>query len=245
MPAKDDALAKAQPKFSVVTLGVVVLAVGVLCGLGVWQVKRLQWKTELLHRIQALQYAPAEPLNVALNHLEAGRDVDFIRVTTACEPAPPAPPARVYTVSDAGPGWRPIVLCRLKVGPYSAVLLDLGIEPDAARATDGPLTAPAQLTGVLRIPPGHRPFMATPDGEAGEFGWRNVKAISAYLGAPGAAPVFLMLEKPAAAQGIQPQPAPVDIPNNHLGYALTWFGLAAALVGVYIAALLKRRRTSS
>ena len=228
--------------FSVVTLILVILAVAALCGLGVWQVKRLQWKTDLLARVQALQYAPAEPLNVALNHLQAGRDVDFIRVTTGCEPAPPASAARVYTITDDGPGWRPIVLCRLKSGPYPAVLLDLGVEPDTAAATDTALAAPTEITGVLRSAPKHRPFMATPVSAPGQFGWRDAKGIAAALGAPDAAPVFLMLERPAAATAIRPQPAPVDIPNNHLGYAITWFGLAAALIAIYIAALVRRRR---
>ena len=50
-----------------------------------------------------------------------------------------------------------------------------------------------------------------------------------------------MLERPAA-KGVDPIPAPVpvDIPNNHLSYALTWFGLAAALLGVYLASLWRR-----
>jgi surfeit locus 1 family protein len=39
-----------------------------------------------------------------------------------------------------------------------------------------------------------------------------------------------------------PAPVPPDIPNRHLEYALTWFGLAAALIGVYAAMLLRRRR---
>ena len=232
----------AGQRFSVLTLILVILAVLALCGLGAWQVQRLQWKTGLLARVQALQYAPAEPLNVALNHLQAGRDVDFIRVTTACEPAPPAPAARVYTITDDGPGWRPIVLCRLKSGPYPAVLLDLGVEPDAARAADVALAAPPEITGVLRRAPKRRPFMATPVSGPGEFGWRDARGIAGALGAADAAPVFLMLERPAAATAIRPQPAPIDIPNNHLGYAITWFGLAAALIAIYIAALVKRRR---
>jgi surfeit locus 1 family protein len=232
----------AGQSFSILTLILVSLAVLALCGLGVWQVKRLQWKTDLLARVQALQYAPAEPLNVALNHVQAGRDVDFIRVTTACESGSPAPAARVYTVTDDGPGWRPIVLCRLKAGPYSAVLLDLGFEPDGARAADTTLAAPPELVGVLRSAPRHRPFMATPVNGPGEFGWRDAHGIAAALGAPDAAPVFLMLEQPAAAKAIRPQPAPIDIPNNHLGYAITWFGLAAALIAIYIAALMSRRR---
>jgi surfeit locus 1 family protein len=52
-----------------------------------------------------------------------------------------------------------------------------------------------------------------------------------------------MVEQPAPAPpGPTPAPVPADIPNRHLEYALTWFGLAAALVGVYVAMLLRRRR---
>jgi surfeit locus 1 family protein len=43
-------------------------------------------------------------------------------------------------------------------------------------------------------------------------------------------------------KALVPAPVPTDIPNRHLEYALTWFGLAAALAGVYAAALFKRMR---
>ena len=60
---------------------------------------------------------------------------------------------------------------------------------------------------------------------------------------PTPAPVFLFLESPKPTGfGPTPAPVPIDIPNNHLGYAITWFGLALSLVGVYIATLLARRR---
>ena len=55
--------------------------------------------------------------------------------------------------------------------------------------------------------------------------------------------LFLMLESPAPKGfGPTPAPLPTDIPNNHLGYILTWFGLALALLSVYIAKLLRDRR---
>jgi surfeit locus 1 family protein len=81
-----------------------------------------------------------------------------------------------------------------------------------------------------------------PRAASGEFFSRDVVAIAAALGAPAPAPVFFMLESPAP-RGLGPRPAPVptNIPNNHLGYALTWFGLAAALIGVYVASLRSRR----
>lgn len=226
----------------VVTLLLVAAATAVLLGLGVWQVKRLAWKTELLARIEALKDAAAEPLNVALNHQQAGRDVDFIRVVGRCEPAPPQAPARIYAVTDQGPAWRPVVLCRQAGGPYPAVLLDLGLEAEAARGQDSVLSAPVVFTGVIRSAPKHRPFMALQPGGPGEYGWRDAKGIAAHLGAPDAAPLFVMLEQPAAAPTVKPSATPKDIPNNHLGYAITWFGLAAALVAIYVAALVRRRR---
>ena len=35
----------------------------------------------------------------------------------------------------------------------------------------------------------------------------------------------------------------IDLPNNHLQYAVTWYGLAGALVAVLGAWLLRQRRT--
>jgi surfeit locus 1 family protein len=67
--------------------------------------------------------------------------------------------------------------------------------------------------------------------------------MAAALKAVAPAPVFLMLEQPAApAPGPTPAAIPTNIPNNHLGYALTWFGLAAGLAGMYVASVLRARR---
>ena len=42
----------------------------------------------------------------------------------------------------------------------------------------------------------------------------------------------------------QPEPLSVDFPNDHLGYAITWYGLAAALVAVYIVLQLQQAGAS-
>ncbi len=44
-------------------------------------------------------------------------------------------------------------------------------------------------------------------------------------------------------KALVPSPLPEMITNRHLEYALTWYGLAAALIGVYIA--LVRRKLKS
>ena len=67
--------------------------------------------------------------------------------------------------------------------------------------------------------------------------------MSAALGAARPAPVFLAAETSTNPdwQALSPVPVPADIPNNHFTYALTWFGLAAGLAGVYLAMLFRRR----
>ncbi len=236
--------AKPVRRVAVVPLIFVLIGFTILCGLGVWQVQRLQWKTHLLSRIAALQTAPPEPLNVVLNRIGDRGAVDFTHVVASCPTLEETPTARVYAVTDAGVGDRIVTACPLDVGPYRTILVDRGFlaQEDAARLKPSSALVEGPIVGVLRkatppngLTPKHEP--------GGEWFSRDIKGLAAELHAEAPAPVFLFLESPRP-QGFGPTPAPVpvDIPNNHLGYILTWFGLAAALIGVYIATLLRRRK---
>ncbi|HWA59944.1 MAG TPA: SURF1 family cytochrome oxidase biogenesis protein, partial [Caulobacteraceae bacterium] len=102
--------------------------VAILCGLGVWQVQRLAWKTQLLARIDALQKAPAQPLGPVLERARRGEDVDFTRVAFAC--APSAAPARrvfLYAVNAGAIAWRPVSPCRIAAGGYDRIAVDRGV----------------------------------------------------------------------------------------------------------------------
>jgi surfeit locus 1 family protein len=229
----------------------VLAGVAILCALGVWQLQRLQWKTALLQRIAALQVAPAEPLSVVLNRLADGRPVNFSRVVTACDGLGERE-AHLYGLRTDGPGWREVSACRLASGPYGSILVDMGFSRQAGlqppRGEPVTLPAGALITGVLRAPdprPWFADLVAPPSGRRGadgEFYGRDIPAMAAVVGAPRPAPVMLMLERPAAGPGLLPSPLPTGIENNHLGYAVTWFGLAAALVGVWIATIVAARR---
>ncbi len=222
-----------------------------LVALGVWQVQRLHWKTALLQRIAALQVAPAEPLTVVLNRVAYGRPVNFARVVTSCEGLGEHE-AHLYGLRADGPGWREVSACRLASGPYGSILVDMGfshkggVQPPQGEPVT--LAAGAMITGVLRAPeprPWFASLVAPPParrGPAGEFFARDVPALAAAVDAPRPAPVMLLLEKPSAGPGLIPAPLPTGIENNHLGYAVTWFGLAAALVGVWIATVIAGRR---
>ena len=225
---------------------VTAIALAILVSLGFWQVQRLHWKESLLARVHALQAAPPRPLDGVLRQLGAGAEADYTRVTADCPDIETGPFLKLWAVPDARSGFRIITACRLSGAPYGSILVDRGftIQDDAAKLAPGQgarLAGP--ITGVLRS--GDRPNFVTPPNQPAQNLWysRDVPAMARALGVNAPAPVFLMLESPAP-KGLAPTPAalPAEIPNNHLQYAITWFGLAAALAGVYLASLWRRRQ---
>lgn len=223
----------------------VAVAFCILCGLGTWQVQRLGWKTRLLTRIAALQAAPAEPLTVVLHRIADGGDLDYTRVQADCPSLEQTPTVRLYAIRDGVTGHRLITACPVQGSAYRSILVDRGFVADeqAGRVVAGTAPIAGSMVGVLRT--GDRRGMLAAADHPGQGLWysRDVQAMAVKLGAPAPAPIFLMLETPAPQGfGPTPSPLPADIPNNHLGYILTWFGLAAALLSVYIAKLLRDRR---
>jgi surfeit locus 1 family protein len=225
---------------------VTAVALAILVGLGIWQVQRLHWKEGLLARIRALQAAPAAPLSAILAKVKAEADVDYTRVAADCPDIETTPFVKLWSVPGDGAGFRIITVCRLAGGPYASILVDRGftLQDDAAKLVPGQgarLSRP--IVGVLRR--GDRANTFTPPNQPAQNLWysRDIPAMARALGASDPAPVFLMLESPAP-KGFGPKPAPVpaDIPNNHLQYAVTWFGLAASLGCVYLASLWRRRQ---
>ena len=71
---------------------------------------------------------------------------------------------------------------------------------------------------------------------------KNIAGIAKAEGLTRVAPFFI--DADASAPGGLPEGGEtiLTFPNNHLQYALTWFGLALGLVGVYIAFVLRLRR---
>jgi surfeit locus 1 family protein len=218
-----------------------LIGVAVLLGLGTWQLQRLKWKEDLLARVAALKTAPASPLEAVLN---AGGQMDYVRVVFSCPDLERRPTLRLFGVRDGEAGYRLIAAC--PVGARS-ILVERGFTAmeQAARAGEpGRAVLPGPVIGVLRR--GDKATFVTPPNKAPENLWysRDIAAMARTLGAPDPAPVFLMLESPAPEPGgPAPAPLPIDIPNRHLEYAITWFGLAAALVGVYVASLFRKRQS--
>ncbi len=202
---------------------------GLLLYLGTWQVQRLGWKNDLLARIAAAEAGPAAPLAEPPEPLAkvrvAGRFDHARESLLGMEVRGNALGARLVTplLRDGAP----------------PLLVDRGWVPTDRAADIARPEGPVQLEGWVH--PGDRPnlFSARDDGAARRFFTFDPPAIGAALGLPSVAPYGLVALGPA---GALPEPART-LPrptNNHLGYAITWYGLALSLV-VVLAALALRR----
>ncbi|RAK60045.1 SURF1 family protein [Phenylobacterium hankyongense] len=223
------------------------IALAILIALGAWQLQRLKWKEGLLAHIAALQSATAQPLGPVLDALAKGRDVEFTRVRLTCPGLASAPYLEMYGLKDGQAGSRLVSACEVAGAAYRTILVDRGFMIDTVSArppVDPAARAPVELVGVLREP--DRATFVTPANrpEANRWFSRDIAAMARALKAPQPAPIFLYAETSSNPdlKALQPAPLPAEIPNRHLEYALTWFGLAAALVGVYVAVLLRRRK---
>lgn len=224
--------------------------------------QRKAWKEQLLTRIEMLKEAPPEPLNVVFHRVRDGGQLDFVRVVARCSGLGERAVHLYAQKPDGTPGWRQVGACRLTGAPYDTLLVDLGFEdtPSAAGTIPQPGAEPvllppegAVITGVLRTPEAKAwydgvlalttPGRSDPHPKPGaQFFARDIPAMAVALDAARPAPVMLSLETPAAGPKLTPSGLPTDIPNRHLEYALTWFGLAGVLVVFTLVRLLSGRR---
>ncbi|HVY35013.1 MAG TPA: SURF1 family cytochrome oxidase biogenesis protein [Caulobacteraceae bacterium] len=220
----------------------------ILVWLGVWQLQRMAWKEDLLKHIAALKSQAARPLAEVL----AGHETEFVRVSLDCPDLMSRPRVRLYGVQDGEAGYRFMTACPI-AGGAASVLVDLGFEAQGPQSATRPacLSTPSAprlsgpVVGILREP--DKATFVTPTNQPSGNLWysRDLPAMAKALGAAPPAASYIALEStPGAASDGCPlvrSGLPSDLPNNHLSYALTWFGLAAALVGVYVAMLFRRR----
>jgi surfeit locus 1 family protein len=109
--------------------------------------------------------------------------------------------------------------------------------------TEQSKAGPAEITGYLRWPEPKSMFVSSSDGAGDTWFVRDHLAMARGRGWGEVAPFYVDQEAPVPAGGL-PRPAKMSVllRNDHLGYSLTWFGLAATLLGVFGAWLVTRNR---
>ena len=129
----------------------------------------------------------------------------------------------------------------------SIVIVDRGFVPldrkDPASRAQGAPHGVVNIVGVLRWPETSGSFTPAADTKNNVWYARDIKAIAAAKDWPDYAPFYIEQESPVPPGGLpKPGKLVVNLPDNHLQYALTWFGGALLLAGLYIRWLVRRRR---
>ena len=214
----------------------------IMVSLGVWQLQRLAWKEALIARIAArihqapeplpppTQWASLKPDDYEYRHVRAlGRYLPGeILIFRSSAPA--------LADRNVGPGYQ--VLAPFTLAGGGTILVNRGFAPTAWKDQPGIQTAPpageVELVGLMRGPEDRNAFTPNDDPGKGLFYTRDPAAMAAALEIPDAAPFTLDLDADPTAKGWPHGGATeLNIPNNHLSYAWTWFGLAATLAGVF------------
>lgn len=220
----------------------IVLGLGLLLKLGFWQVERLAWKEDILDRIEtnmALEFTLYNlPFAAGLEELE------YLRICTAGEFLHDKE-LYVYGSSIAGQGgvliYTPL---KLEVGE---IIINRGWVPNQLKEPEnrkeGQVEGLQKICGVLRLD--RKKSFVTPDNNPDANRWFTpiVGDMAKSVGIQSGSNFFLEADNtgnpggyPVGGQTL------VNIPNNHLGYAITWFGLALTLLGVFGAFVYAQKR---
>jgi surfeit locus 1 family protein len=220
------------------------LAFALLVSLGLWQMRRLGEKEALIFRIETRAHVAPKDLPARADWPSlSGDDYDYAHVR-ATGRFDLEREALVFSQAPASAGSEPgyLVVTPFVLDKGGVVLVDRGFVAQSKagdRAWRRRPLGETTITGLMRKPQSRNAFTPADDPERGVWYTRDPGKIAAFLKLTEAAPFIIALDAPGdggqPASGDFPRPAPgvPEIANNHLSYAVTWFGLAFALAVVF------------
>ncbi len=232
-------------------LALALLACVALVALGNWQVQRLHWKRDLIERVEQRVHAAPAAAPGPQDWPQVSAASDEYRRVSASGTLLPALSAKVQASTALGSGYW--LLAPLRDAHGTVTMINLGfITMEQARKL--PLSqpvAPFEVTGLLRIGEPGGGFLRKNDPAADRWYSRDVAAIAASRGLAAVAPYFIDADAATAARlAAQSGFAPVggltviSFHDNHLVYALTWYGLALMMAGACFWVVRDERRRS-
>lgn len=229
----------------------ILTMLAMLVGLGVWQLERKAWKEALIATLQQRIGQPAAPLpDPGSGGGLDQHDWEFRRVRFTAT-IRHADEALVYTSGSqlradvSGPGYwvfAPAVLA----GGGGIVAINRGFIPQGRHEPQARSQAqsddPTEVIGVLRWPEPRSAFLQGDDPARNIFFARDHRAIAAAKRWGAVMPFYVEQEAPVPPGGLpKPGPLKINVRNEHLQYALTWFGLALVLAGASAFWLFRRQ----
>jgi surfeit locus 1 family protein len=208
---------------------VLVLA---LLALGTWQVERRAWKLDLIERVdQRVAATPIAPPGPA-DWPGISAAADEYRHVSVAGTFLNDRETQVFASTDRGTGYW--VVTPLRTADGTVVLVNRGFVPtdrrDPATRPAGQVAGPVTVTGLLRLTEPKGGFLRSNDPTAERWYSRDVAAIAAARGLAGTASYFIDADATPNPGGLPVGGLTViSFPNNHLVYAITWYGLAVLL----------------
>ena len=237
--------------------------------MGTWQVYRLQWKLDLIDRVERRVHSAPQPPPAPSTWPQLDAKAHEYQPTALQGQWLPAQTVLTQATTALGAGFW--VMTPLQQPDGSQVLINRGFVPDSLRSTWSDATQVAaatppgevSVTGLLRATEPKGGFLRSNDPAGNRWYSRDVQAIAQARGLAQAAPFFVDAGLPGDSPAVvgetkrssnaelQSQQWPqagltqIRFTNNHLVYALTWYGLALMVAGAAWLVLRYQRRADS
>jgi surfeit locus 1 family protein len=227
-----------RPVLTIATL----VALAILVSLGMWQLKRLQWKHDLIDKVEMRLLSEPIPFDEVLARAAAGEDMEYAPVMIKGAYTDETP-TRVFGMLDGEPGYylfQPLAPSAPQPTQATPVVyINRGFVPQASTAEEIEAAAGANVTikGLFRTQEQMSPpaawFRTTEMTSDGYWFVRDPIAFANNAGLT-ASPFYIDSFAVEDANWPKGGTTRLDFSNRHLEYALTWFGLAGALLGVFL-----------
>ena len=229
---------------------VALVVLGILMSLGTWQLQRKAWKDQLLADMATRMAAPPVDIGLGIFNIGAEKALAWTKVRLTGRFRHDK---ERFWFADGRLGSGFHVFTPFEVAANQVVWIDRGYIPAAlkdptARAM-GQIPGEVTITGIVHISGEKNSFTPGNDVAGNVWFWRDLPTLqaSAFVAEVIAAPVMVddMLK---AAPGGWPEGGLEQLPqphNRHLEYAVTWYGLAATLIGVFFAFTRERLRAAT
>lgn len=220
-----------------------VISLVILIALGNWQMERLAWKEGLIAQMQERAYGEAGailPPEQWADYVPQEEEYRRVSVTGRfLHEHEVAVHGLMPTSTRGNPVQGFYLLTPLEIGPDALVFVNRGFVPTSMHDPDARPAPPPEgevsLTGLVRAPEERTLFVPENIPEAERWMVRDIAQMADARGLDAVAPFYIDAEvDPTAPDWPRAGATVLDPPNNHLQYALTWYGLAAVLAVIFL-----------
>lgn len=230
-----------------------LVALAILVGLGVWQLQRKAWKEDLIGQIEARAYGePGEilPENAWATWHADQDEFRKVRIQGTFLYQYETPVYGLAPAMRGAPAQGFYLMTPLRLSNGAIVMVNRGFVPTelrdpAARPQSQP-AGEAIVVGLVRAPEARNAFTPADDPARKSWFTRDPEAIAKAYNLERAAPFYVEADAtPNPGGWPRGGQTRLNLPNDHLQYALTWFGIALTLIGVFSAFAWRRLKAQS